>query len=77
MTKIRNQSLLKKFGYHLRDLRQERSLTQEELANKADIPINQIGRIERGEVNATISTLNSISIALGIDLATLVTIDKS
>ncbi|MCK5400495.1 MAG: helix-turn-helix transcriptional regulator, partial [Flavobacteriaceae bacterium] len=39
------------FGKHLSDLRKKASLTQEELANDADIPLPQVGRIERREVN--------------------------
>ena len=34
-------------------LRHERGLSQEELANLADIPLAQIGRIERGKINCT------------------------
>jgi transcriptional regulator with XRE-family HTH domain len=61
---IRNKKLLQRFGYHLRELRQAAGLTQEELANDADIPINQVGRIERGEINPTLSTLYALSVAL-------------
>lgn len=39
-------------------------MSQEALANEADIPISQIGRIERGEVNPTLSTLNNLADAL-------------
>ncbi len=46
-------------------------LTQEQLANDANIPINQVGRIERGEVNATLSTLKAIAEALKIPLNNL------
>ena len=49
----------------------ENDLSQEDLANDADIPINQIGRIERGEVNTSLSTLDSISRALNISLSEL------
>lgn len=71
MNKIRNSDLLKKFGNHLKTLRSEKGLTQEQLANDADIPINQVGRIERGEVNPTLSTLYSISNALNLALSDL------
>lgn len=46
-------------------------LSQENLANDADIPINQIGRIERGEISTTIGTLFNIAIALDIDVKDL------
>ena len=51
MTKIRDKKLLIQFGKHLKKLRTEHGLSQEDLANDADVPINQIGRIERGEIN--------------------------
>lgn len=68
MTKVRNSRLLNQFGKHLKKLRTERELSQEDLANDADIPINQIGRIERGEVNCSLSTLSAIAGALGVPL---------
>jgi transcriptional regulator with XRE-family HTH domain len=66
VTKIRDQSYIKSFGNNLRRIRLEKELSQEDLAFSADIPINQIGRIERGEVNTTISTILVISKALKI-----------
>ena len=53
-------------------LRLELRISQEELANEADIPLSQVGRIERGETNPTISTLHVIAEALKTDLKTLV-----
>lgn len=41
-------------------------MTQEQLAFEADIPISQVGRIERGEVNTTISTVSTLAKALKI-----------
>ncbi len=70
--KNRNQKLLNHFGAHLRRLRTDKGLSQEELAYQADIPISQVGRIERGEVNVTISTIHQISLALGLSLTDLV-----
>ncbi len=43
-------------------------LSQEDLANDANIPINQVGRIERGEINPSLSTLNSLAKALELRL---------
>jgi len=66
--KNRNQELLNRFGAHLRALRMERGMSQEELAYQADIPISQVGRIERGEVNVTLSTLHILAKTLSIEL---------
>lgn len=59
------------FGKNLRKIREKMCLSQENLANDADIPINQIGRIERGEISTTIGTLFNIAIALDIDVKDL------
>lgn len=75
MTRIRDQKLITKFGKYLLKLRTQSNLSQEDLANDADIPINQIGRIERGEVNPSLSTLNAIARALNIKLSKLLDFD--
>ena len=68
---VKNEKLIKAVGERIRTLRIERKLSQEDLANEADIPLSQIGRIERGETNPTISTLNVIADALDIQLRDL------
>lgn len=64
MIKIKNYEVIKAFGQRVRDLRNSQNLSQEQLANMADIPLSQVGRIERGEVNVTISTIYALSQAL-------------
>ena len=66
MINNRDKKFLKAFGDNLRELRIDSGLSQHELALKADINKNQVGNIERGEVNPTITTLNSIAKALKI-----------
>lgn len=69
---IKNKRVVKAIGEHIRYLRQQLNLSQEDLAHEADIPISQVGRIERGETNPTISTLFVIAEALKTDLKTIV-----
>jgi transcriptional regulator with XRE-family HTH domain len=71
MTKFRDDELLKKFGKSLRDTRKSKGLSQEQLAFKANIPLNQVGRIERGEINTTISTVYLLSEILEVELKEL------
>jgi transcriptional regulator with XRE-family HTH domain len=71
VTKIRNHRYLQAFGANLRRLREERNLSQEELYDLAGLSKNQVGNIERGEVNTTISTAYAISRALNIDVSNL------
>jgi transcriptional regulator with XRE-family HTH domain len=69
---VKNKTLVTAVGNRIRTLRIQKGLSQEELANEADIPLSQIGRIERGENNPTISTLYVIAKALEVELKTLV-----
>lgn len=69
---VKNKELTKALGERIRKLRKKQGMSQEDLANEADIPLSQVGRIERGENNPTISTLYVISLALGVDLKGLV-----
>lgn len=61
-----NKEYLKAFGKNLRKVREEAQLSQRQLGQKANIDFSQIGRIERGEQNATISTIYVLSKALDI-----------
>ncbi len=75
MTKIRDNGFLKRFGENLRRLRELKGLSQEELYFKANLSKNQVGNIERGEVNTTISTANALAQALRVDLPELFQFD--
>jgi len=66
MINIKDEKYLKAFGEHLKEMRTANNLSQEELAFRSNISANQIGRIERGEINPTISTLKTIADAIGI-----------
>ncbi len=46
-------------------------MSQEALAFTSDIPISQVGRIERGEINTTISSVKAIAHALDISIKDL------
>lgn len=69
---IRNEKFVKAFGKNLRKIRIGKNISQEDLANHADIPINQVGRIERGEINTTIVTVKALADALKVDITDLV-----
>jgi len=76
VTKSKNIELIKAFGEHIRNLRIERSMTQLELAAEANIPLSQIGRIEQGDGNVTLSTLYNIAVAFNLTLSELLAFYK-
>ena len=54
-TNTREDYGIKEFGKKLRQFRLEKGMTIEELANTLDLHTSQVGRIERGEINTSIS----------------------
>lgn len=62
----REDYFVSQFGRKVKELREQKNLTQLDLAAKTNMPIRQIGRIERGEVNTTITA--SVVIAAALDV---------
>lgn len=60
------------FGKHLRNLRQERNWSQQELADTANLAKTTIQRIENAKFIVSLDVLISISEALQIPLKVLV-----
>jgi transcriptional regulator with XRE-family HTH domain len=65
------RSIQQEFGDRIRELRQQKGLSQEELAFRAGIHRTYIGGIERGERNPGLKNIERLSRALGISLAEL------
>ncbi|WP_026959922.1 helix-turn-helix domain-containing protein [Aliagarivorans taiwanensis] len=63
--------LAKQIGLRLREKRMAAQVSQEGLANLADVDRSYVGRIERGEVNVTIDVLYKLSEVIGCDPKTL------
>ncbi|WP_299366714.1 helix-turn-helix transcriptional regulator [Winogradskyella sp.] len=73
--KIHKQIFLKELGKRIKKLREDSGLSQFELANEAGIVKNQIGRIERGEINTSIYTLKKISSVLKVHISELLSFE--
>ena len=71
MINIRDENFLKALGKRLKEVRLHEGFTQESLAHKADLSLSQIGRIERGKINPTISTLKHICKTMNVELSHL------
>ncbi len=63
--------VLARFGDHLRELRQQRALSQEGLAELAGLHRTYLGGIERGERNVSLINLAAIASALDLPLSAL------
>lgn len=65
-----------KIGLKIKLERAKRKLSQEKLAELADLSKTHVGDIERGTTIPTVETLNRIANALGITLVELVDVSK-
>lgn len=63
--------LLKDFGTTVRRLREARNWSQEQLAEHADLNRSYVGEIERGQVVASILTIEKLAQAYGLSGAVL------
>ncbi len=61
---ISEENFIINLGVHIRQLRESKNLSQQDLADDCGIPKVQIGRIERAKINTTIRTLIKIANAL-------------
>ncbi len=52
---------------NLRRKRRDEQMTQEELAERADLSARYVGAIERGDVSASVTVLGQIADALGVE----------
>ncbi|REG38424.1 DNA-binding XRE family transcriptional regulator [Paracoccus versutus] len=69
--------LRERVARNLRRLRQEKSLSQEELADRADINRNYVGMLEREENAATVDMLEKLAAVLEVDPVELLRRDRT
>lgn len=55
-------------GKAIRQLREERGMTQEALAHAAGVTVGHLSTIERGHSNPTWATVKSVATALGMSM---------
>jgi transcriptional regulator with XRE-family HTH domain len=68
-------SLRKKFGQHLRMIRAQRRMTQEQFAEALDISVDFLSLIERGVNAPSFETLERMAKRLRISVAQLFSFD--
>ncbi|MBP3924105.1 helix-turn-helix transcriptional regulator [bacterium] len=72
MSQVDKVAILEKLGMNIRRLRQERNMSQEELAFNVNSARNFIGCIERAEKSSSIITLCRIAKAFDVSIEELV-----
>lgn len=66
-----DKKILRSLGERIREIRKDRLLSQEALAERADIHVNHLRRIELGQANPTYLVLLRLSSALEVPLPKL------
>ncbi|MCB6062370.1 helix-turn-helix domain-containing protein [Flavobacterium psychrophilum] len=59
--------LQKRVGKRIKAIRLENKITQQDLADLCGYDISNMSRLEAGRANATLSTIDKVSKALGIE----------
>jgi transcriptional regulator with XRE-family HTH domain len=70
------RNIQKLFGERVRQLRKNRGLSQEDLADRARVHRTYLGGIERGERNPSLKNIASIAGALGVSLSDLFSLKR-
>ena len=70
-SKHRQDSVLVALGEAIKRIRRLNGVSQENLALMAEVDRSYVGRVERGDNNVAIMTLNKLAIALDISLEKL------
>jgi transcriptional regulator with XRE-family HTH domain len=65
------ESVKRRFGARLRQIRKAQKLSQEKVGLNAGIDRSYLGQIERGESNVSLINIHRIAEALGVEVAEL------
>ena len=66
------KNVLAAFGTRVREHREKRGWSQEELAHRADVDVSYLSEIERGKVEPCLNKMKDLAEAFGISLAEIV-----
>ncbi|SFD10953.1 MULTISPECIES: helix-turn-helix domain-containing protein [Flavobacterium] len=66
-----NNTIQQKVGKRIQEIRIQKNLSQQDLASKCNFEKSNMSRLEKGNVNATLSTLEKVCNALQIDFTEL------
>jgi len=66
-----SENILEIFGGNVQKYRKEKQISQEKLAELADVHRTYVGMIERAEKNITLRNMEKIAKALGVEIKDL------
>lgn len=75
-TQYRDEKVIKALGGKIREARLSKGWSQQELANRCNLELSQVNRIELGKINTSVSHLFLIAEKLGIQPQELITFKK-
>lgn len=70
-SKFVNMDIKQRFGIKIKELRKQKGLSQEKLANLAEIDRTYLPTIEKGERNVSIEVVEKLAIALEVKIKDL------
>ena len=62
-----SETIQQKVGKRILEIRNQKKISQQELASKCNFEKSNMSRLEKGNVNATLSTLEKVCDALQIE----------
>jgi transcriptional regulator with XRE-family HTH domain len=68
---LTRSKVAKRLAKRLRNLREDKGLSQEDLASQSSIGRSYYWRVEQGQINITLETLVRISNVLGVEIVDL------
>ncbi|MDO3013328.1 helix-turn-helix transcriptional regulator [Mycobacteroides abscessus subsp. abscessus] len=72
VVKLNEDAVHARLGARVRELREERQLSQAELAYRADINRVTLARIETGRTGVSVAVLARLALAMGVNPAVLI-----
>jgi transcriptional regulator with XRE-family HTH domain len=66
MKHYRDQDFIERVGKKVVEIRKRKNISQEDLIERSGLSLSQIGRVERAEINTSISMIALIADSLGV-----------
>ena len=75
MKHYRDQEFIERIGKKIVEIRKKKNISQEDLIERSGLSLSQIGRVERAEINTSVSMIALIANCLGVHPRELIDVD--